>query len=431
MSIVRQVSDKGEFCFVHAADLHLDTPFKGLGEVAPDVAKALREASLEAFDALVELCLERAAAFLVLAGDIYDGAERGLRAQLRFLAGLERLSAAKIPVFVAHGNHDPVEEGWSAIRRWPEGVHVFSDKEVECIPVVRGGRAIAAVQGISFDRGAVTENLALRFSRPERGVFSVAVLHCNVVGASEEHDPYSPCTLNDLLEKGICYWALGHIHARSVLAGRPHSDESFVVYPGNLQARSPKPSEQGEKGACVVHVSGGRVAELEHVACDRIRFAELEIDVSACEDLAELSGELGEAAAEALERADGRSLVVKARLSGRGPCHAELAREGALGELLASLRDGPQRRPFFWWDRLIDDTRPGLDLASLLEEGDFASVLLELAEGRARAVGDELFHKMPKDLAQMARELFESEIDPDVLDEEASVTALDVLELTS
>src|SRR4249920_302718 len=95
------------FRFVHAADLHLDTPFEGLARTAPAVATALRDASLSAFDALVELALREQAAFLVVAGDIYDGAERGVRAQLRFLAGLRRLSDAGVQVLVVHGNHDP------------------------------------------------------------------------------------------------------------------------------------------------------------------------------------------------------------------------------------------------------------------------------------------------------------------------------------
>ena len=94
-----------DFSFVHAADLHLDTPFKGIGSTAPFVAEQLREASLAAFDSLVELCLERRAAFLVVAGDVYDGPERGLRAQLRFRDGLARLSDAGISSFVVHGNH--------------------------------------------------------------------------------------------------------------------------------------------------------------------------------------------------------------------------------------------------------------------------------------------------------------------------------------
>src|SRR5450755_2923792 len=119
-----------KFRFVHAADLHLDTPFVALGRVAPDIAGRLRNASLEAFDALVRMAVERQAAFVIFAGDIYDSADRGVRAQLRFLRGVERLGERGIPVFVAHGNHDPLD-GWSAVRRRPENLVVFGADAVE------------------------------------------------------------------------------------------------------------------------------------------------------------------------------------------------------------------------------------------------------------------------------------------------------------
>ncbi|MEX1265086.1 MAG: DNA repair exonuclease [Actinomycetota bacterium] len=131
------------FCFIHAADLHLDTPFQGIGQVTPWVADALRDASLEAFDALVELALNRNAAFVVFAGDIYDGAERGVRAQLRFKRGLERLSDAGIWSFVVHGNHDPIATGWSVIRSdWPELVKIFGSEIVDAVTVEKDGEPI-------------------------------------------------------------------------------------------------------------------------------------------------------------------------------------------------------------------------------------------------------------------------------------------------
>ena len=116
---------------------------------------SLREASLAAFDSLVELCLERRAAFLLIAGDIYDGPERGLRAQLRFRDGLARLSEAGIPSFVVHGNHDPVETGWSALSGpWPESVTVFASGAVQAVTVESDGIPLATVQGVSFAHGA-------------------------------------------------------------------------------------------------------------------------------------------------------------------------------------------------------------------------------------------------------------------------------------
>src|SRR5947207_1400019 len=155
-----------KFRFVHAADLHLDTPFAAIGRVAPEIAGRLRDASLEAFDALVGMAIEREAAFVVFAGDIYDAADRGVRAQLRFLRGVERLADRGIPVFVAHGNHDPLD-GWSAIRRAPANLTVFGGDAVESHSVVRDGELLAQVYGISYPHRDVSENLALRFRRQD------------------------------------------------------------------------------------------------------------------------------------------------------------------------------------------------------------------------------------------------------------------------
>jgi len=374
-----------DFCFVHAADLHLDAPCKGIGRTAPHVAAALREASLEAFDRLVELCLEREAAFLVLAGDLYDGPTHGLRAQLRLRDGLARLSGAGIASFLVHGNHDPLETGWSAVAdRWPERAVVFPTDSVGVEVVQRGGETLAVVQGISYSRRDVRDNLALRFRRQPSAALQVGVLHCAVAGASDGHAAYSPCSLEDLRGVGLDYWALGHIHAGRVLSGRPHGAEPWVVYPGTLQGRSPRPGELGPKGATVVEVRDGRVASLEEVECDRVRFEAAELDLSAepgCDSLAGLRDTLADRAFALLEAAGGRSLVLRARLVGRTPLAAELKRSGMLDDLVSSLRDdAPSLDPFCWWDQLVDLTRPDLDLAALRDGGDFVADLVALAD---------------------------------------------------
>src|SRR3954454_23894101 len=212
------------FRFVHAADLHLDTPFEGLARTSPEVAAALRDASLAAFDALVELTLREQAAFLVLAGDVYDGAERGVRAQLRFLRGLERLSAAGVQVLVAHGNHDPLA-GWSAIRAWPAGVHVFSSEAVEAVPVERDGHVLATVHGISYATRDCPASLLPRFAGAAGEGLRVGVLHANV-GGDPAHAAYSPCSVDQLRAAGLDYWALGHVHQRAVLC----DGDPWVVY---------------------------------------------------------------------------------------------------------------------------------------------------------------------------------------------------------
>ncbi len=393
-----------DFSFVHAADLHLDTPFKGIGSTAPHVAEQLREASLAAFDSLVGLCLERRVAFLVVAGDIYDGPERGLRAQLRFRDGLARLSTAGIPSFVVHGNHDPVETGWSALGGpWPERVTVFGTGKVQAVPVESDGIPLATVQGISFAQRSERENLALKFAHSAGPGVQVGVLHCNVQGAASDYDDYSPCTLDDLRRIGLDYWALGHVHARMILSGHRGSDEPWVVYPGNLQARSPKPSERGMKGAVVVHVSGGRVADLEPVGCDAVRFDLVELDIAEIADLAELRDRLAGASRDRLRSADGRSLVLRGQLVGQSDLHLDLRRPGTLQDLLVALReDFAEDQPFCWWDSIDDLSRPAVDLDAARAGSDFAADLIALADelGLSLATDDSAVDDLATDLSE-------------------------------
>lgn len=375
----------GEHCFVHAADLHLDTPFEGVRAHSPQMAELLRDASLDAFDRLVELTLERQAAFLAIAGDVYDGAERGLRAQLRFRDGLARLSEAGIATFVVHGNHDPVEEGWQAIRDWPPHVTVFGSHAVETHRVDIGGAPFATVHGISYPQRVVTENLARRFARTDEPGLHVGVLHATV-GDQPEHDPYAPCSLDDLRAARMDYWALGHIHRRQVLLrGDPARGEPWVVYAGNTQGRSPKPSERGAKGALVVGVdtSGSRpqVTEPEFVALDLVRFAEVTIDVSELRDLGHVTDELAAAAARAHADADGRALVLRGRLVGRGEAHRDLTRTATTDDLVRSLRDAARGlQPPLWWERVRDESRPPLDREALRAGGDLRGEVVRLVD---------------------------------------------------
>lgn len=402
------------FTFVHAADLHLDTPFKGIGQVAPRVAAALQDASLSAYDRLVTLCLERGAAFVVIAGDVYDGAERGIRAQIRFRDGLQRLSDAGIQSFVVHGNHDPVA-GWNAVSTWPERATVFGTDAVGSVEVHRDGELLAVVHGISYWRRDVRENLALRFRRSPQRAFQVGVLHCNVSGAAAGYDDYSPCSVSDLCRAGLDYWALGHIHGRMVLSGRAHADEPWIVYPGNLQARSPKPSERGAKGAFVVSVEGERVIDCNPVACDLIRFADVELDLSATSELDDVRNALDDLAAEQLAAADGRSVVLRGRLVGRSELHQAFRRHGAVDELLAMLRSGSVTEPFCWWDRLEDLSAPPRELRPVGAGSDFASDLVRLTEEIGRVPESaaewlsELTSALPKSLQARSSAIAERE----------------------
>ncbi len=371
--------------FVHAADLHLDTPFQGIARPAPHVADVLRDASLAAWDELVRFTIAQDAVALLLSGDLYDGAQRGVRAQLRVLDGLRELSAAGVQTFIVHGNHDPLG-GWSAIREWPPGVHVFAPDAVETVRLVWRGTDVASVHGISYGRRDVTDNLASRFRRDARAGVQLALLHANV-GGSGEHAAYAPCSLSDLQNAGMDYWALGHIHKRAVLkAGHP-----WVVYPGNLQGRSPKPSETGAKGAYLVEIDTDAGAILTPVfhALDRVRFATCSYDLDDCADLGRLQEGLGEALETLRGAHEGRCLLVRVVLEGRGQVVRDLRLPDALSQLRDELCRGfAAASPLLWVESLVDRAAPALDIDAIRSRGEFSAEVLSLADRLAARPGE-------------------------------------------
>jgi exonuclease SbcD len=364
-------ADSNTFRFLHCADLHLDSPFQGLGAVAPQVAEVLREATFQAFENVIDLAVERRVDFIVIAGDVYDGADRSLRAQLKFRDALDRAAERGIRSFVAHGNHDPLD-GWEANLPMPTLVHRFGG-EVEQVPVVRDGREIARVYGISFPTRDVRENLARRFRRDREAPFAVAVMHANV-GGNPAFENYAPCSLADLADSGIDYWALGHVHARGdVSPARP-----LAVYPGNTQGRSIR--ETGPRGCYVVEVDGGNVRR-EFVATDVVRWFAEPVDVAGLENEGQLIERLEETREEVRHRAEGRAAVVRLRVEGRGELHARLRRVDPERDLAERLRDRESaRRDFVWIESIELATRPAADLAHRRQLPGFVGEFLRAAQ---------------------------------------------------
>ena len=357
------------FRFVHAADLHLDSPFRGLLEVNDKLGHRLQEASLRAFDNLLELCRSERADFLVVAGDVYDTAERAVRAQVRFWNGLGQLAGDGIQSFVVHGNHDPLDHRLSDAGG-PDGVHVFGPEPSWAV-ATREGRPLAEIQGVSFPTQAVTENLAARFApRRDSDLFAIGLLHCNV-GGNPGHDNYAPCTVQDLVNIGLDYWALGHVHTRQTL----RKSSPVIAYPGNLQGRHP--GETGARGCLMVDVAESGHVHVEFRPLDVVRWDTGEVSIEGAEGAPALHARIMDKVEELQGRSDGRDLVCRLTLAGRGPLHRELARPDALAEFLAEAREAVS--PSVWIERLENRTRPTLDLEARARQGDFLAGLLSRA----------------------------------------------------
>src|SRR6476620_5574447 len=204
--------------FVHAAALRLDSPFRGIGNASTALKEQLQSATLGALRRVVAHTIESKADFLIIAGDIYDSKDRNLRALVSFRNEMERLAERPIPVFIVHGNHDPLN-GWGSGFQLPPNVVTFGG-HADTEPFIRRGRDVAHITGVSYIRERVTDNLSLSFKVPDAAAYSIAVLHANV-GHQSGHAEYAPATVGDLSAGGFNYWALGHVHTRAVLSAEP------------------------------------------------------------------------------------------------------------------------------------------------------------------------------------------------------------------
>ncbi|MDL2209849.1 DNA repair exonuclease [Desulfovibrio sp. OttesenSCG-928-O18] len=373
-----------QFTFIHAADLHLGAPFRGL-DVAASEAFPLADAGFRALERLEAACLEHGAAFLVLAGDIYDDKDGVLRARFALRDMFLRLEKAGVRVFIAHGNHDPLPSGPLPVA-WPDNVTVFG-ADPGCVCVERNGEPLALVHGLSHTGPRETANLAKRlapygpgvtgeafFSLPggiPADIFQVAVLHCAVGGAGEGHAPYAPCTLGELTRAGFHYWALGHVHQGKVLGETP-----YVVYPGSIQGLHV--NETGEHGCCVVRVDG-ESASVTHLPLAPVTWHKVHLDLGNIETVDALE----DAALEALEgdgKAEGAASALFCRLilEGRTGLDAVLRRPGSTGTLLERLRKELAPRAV-WLKDIQVATAPARDEAALGERGDLVGEVARLA----------------------------------------------------
>ena len=200
--------------FIHAADLHLDSPFRGLAQTSPRLRDLLHSATFQALDRIVGHAIGSKSDFVLLVGDLYDSSDRSLRVLVEFRRQMERLAEHDIGAYVVHGNHDPLN-GWGSEFKMPPNVFVF-DGEVREQSVIRQGRELARVSGISYTQERVTENLAKSFKPALNGVYSIAMLHANI-GRQTGHADYAPAPVTDLTDSGFDYWALGHVHTCAVL----------------------------------------------------------------------------------------------------------------------------------------------------------------------------------------------------------------------
>lgn len=356
------------FQFIHCADLHLDSPLRGLDADGDAPAARIRGATRDAFAALIQEAITRQVAFVVAAGDIYDGDWTDWRTGQFLLAHLARLHDAGIPFIGVRGNHD-AESIITRHLRLPDSAQLLDSRRPQTVALPE---LEVRIHGQSFRTRDVTDNLATHYPSGDAGHLNIGLLHTSLNGR-EPHAPYAPCTADQLRNHGYGYWALGHVHAREIISTDP-----WIVFPGNLQGRHAR--EGGPKGACLVTVTDNLVRSVEPMVLDTVRWAQIRVDVSGAEDHEAVLARTRAALIAALETAQGRLLAARIILSGACPAHALLHRDPGdtadriRAETTAAGSDS------IWAESVTLDTRAALDLEALRARPDTIGLLVRAIE---------------------------------------------------
>jgi len=306
--------------FIHTADLHLDSPLRGLSAYADAPADRLRTATREAFNNLVAKAIYERIDFMIIAGDVYDGDWKDFNTGLFFVRQMGKLRQAGIPVYLLYGNHDAESEMTRGLEL-PDNVYVFSSRKAETFRI---DNLKVALHGRSFKVAATTENLLPSYPEPVDGWLNIGVLHTALEG-NAEHAKYAPCSVAELQAKGYQYWALGHVHEHWMQRG-----DVTIAYPGNLQGRHIR--ELGARGALVVTAEDGEITDVERLEVDVLRWHALEVDISEVSDRRGAIREVGLALERALDAIPSHlPLAVRVHFKGRSAAHPALvADEGQL-----------------------------------------------------------------------------------------------------
>lgn len=354
--------------FIHTADIHLDSPLRGLERYEGAPVEYMRNATRKAFENLIEVSLEEKVDFVLIAGDLYDGDWRDYNTGLFFLYQVARLNEAGIKVFIVRGNHDAASQLTKRLR-YPENVFEFSTKKPESVFLEDLG---VVIHGQGFSNRSVTDNLSLNYPEPIDNYFNIGLLHTSVDGR-EGHDPYAPCTVRELIAKGYNYWALGHVHKREIISETP-----YIVFPGNIQGRHAR--ESGSKGCTIVTLQGNDICEIEHRDLDVLRYSVCDVDVTGLIDQDHIIEKVIDLSKVEIDRADGRLVALRFIIIGptKFDHSLQLEKEKFINNIRAELTNHFYDRA--WVEKIIVQTTSQADLVSLLSKHDPVSYLLRYIE---------------------------------------------------
>jgi exonuclease SbcD len=356
------------FKFIHAADVHLDSPLRGLSRYESAPAEAIRNACRRAFENLVDLAIEEKVSFVLLAGDLYDGDWKDYSTGIFLSRQMGRLGQHNISVYAVAGNHDAANRITKALDN-PANMTILSAQKVETI---RLDDLAVAIHGRSFGTQHVDENLAAGYCPAKKGYFNIGLLHTSVDGR-EGHAVYAPCSVDDLRSKGYHYWALGHIHKQEIASKDP-----WVVFPGCIQGRHIR--ETGAKGCVLVTVEECMVSAVKMCSLDVLRWVECCVDLKGVIEMREVLENTRKAIENERPSAEGRPIAMRIRFEGATSISNKLAAYPERFEQQIKALGAEIAGDDLWIERVENTTVGMLDLqATLSDETAFGKLLQDIA----------------------------------------------------
>lgn len=387
-----------DFKFLHASDIHLDSPLRGLDDYEGAPSQQIQGVTRRALENMVQLAIREQVQFVLLSGDIYDGDWKDYNTGLFFSDMLTLLHDAKIRVFLISGNHDAASQITLSLRL-PPNTCVFPMHQPETVLLTDLN---VAVHGQGFAQRAVKDNMALHYPELEPNFFNIGMLHTSATGRVG-HEPYAPCSLDDMVSKGYHYWALGHVHKREILLKDP-----WIVFPGNLQGRDIR--ETGPKGCTIVNVKDKKVTSVQHHDVSVFRWESVNLDIAG----ASTGEEVVEMVMHKFKTFPGvkTSLPhgIRLTLVGISSAHDTLIREADHWESIIRKQAAALS---IWIEKLQFHTSSDLDFSELLRRQDpLGSLIRTLDQLGANGTISSDFNQVLDDLkAELPAELLELESD--------------------
>src|SRR5699024_12717582 len=142
--------------FIHAADLHLDSPFIGLSDLDEELFENIKESTFTALNNLIEEAIKHQVDFVLIVGDLFDNSEQSLIAQIKLKAAVEKLNTYDIKVYLSYDNHDFTQDNLYHVE-YVNNVYIYLDDQVTYLYQYQSNITIAKIYGAIFEAESVNE----------------------------------------------------------------------------------------------------------------------------------------------------------------------------------------------------------------------------------------------------------------------------------